>query len=515
MRISFFFFLCISSNVFAQNLPLDFENNQDNFTGFGGCTFYSQPDPSDATNTVGVIQNAGNDIYEGVYLDLIPNINFDNSKLVTFDFYSTIGPTTVQVKFEGSDSGFGDAFVEATVPGNGWSEVQVDFSQANIIGQTGIQSLSGNFSRIALFVAPNQLVAGSFYIDNIDGGDSTLTAFDELVWSDEFDDYTGAPDPTKWHHQVIPIINGTDWANGELQHYTDQISNSYVSNGTLKIKAIKENYSYNGVTKNYTSARLNSKYAFKYGRIDVGAKLPAEAGTWPAIWTLGANINETGNYFGSTYGNVGWPDCGEIDIMEQNGLDKSITYGYMHYRNLVSGQYENQGTTTPINDSSGSYHKYSLIWTEDVIQILLDDNVFFERQNINELPYDNPHYILLNIAMGGSLGGDIPANFSDAIMEIDYVRVYQQSPLSLNATGQITKASITPNPAQDMVKISLSSDKLIKNIQLFDVTGKLILNQNNIDKNSTNLYVSDLNSGLYIVSIKTNETMITKRLVVQ
>ena len=149
----------------------------------------------------------------------------------------------------------------------------------------------------------------------------------------------------------------------------------------------------------------------------------------------------------------------------------------------------------------------------------MDDNVFFERQNNNEVPYDNPHYILLNIAMGGNLGllpgTEIPESFDDATMEIDYVRVYQQAPLSLNATGQITKASISPNPAQDMVKISLSSDKLIKNIQLFDVTGKLILNQNNIDKNSTNLYVSDLNSGLYFVSIKTNETMITKRLVVQ
>ena len=154
MRISFFFFVCISSIVFAQDLPLDFENSQDNFINFGGCTFYSQPDPSEASNTVGVIQNAGNDLYEGVYLDLIPNINFENSKLVTFDFYSNIGSTTIQVKFEGSDSGFGDAFVEATVAGNGWSQVQLDFSQANIIGQTGTQSISGNFSRIALFVAP-------------------------------------------------------------------------------------------------------------------------------------------------------------------------------------------------------------------------------------------------------------------------------------------------------------------------------------------------------------------------
>ena len=128
----------------------------------------------------------------------------------------------------------------------------------------------------------------------------------------------------------------------KLQHYTDEISNSYVSNGTLKIKAIKENYTYNGVTKNYTSARLNSKYAFQYGRIDVGAKLPAEAGTWPAIWTLGCNINETGNYFGSTYGSVGWPDCGEIDIMEQNGWDKnSYLWPFALCKYSKSGNYEN------------------------------------------------------------------------------------------------------------------------------------------------------------------------------
>jgi hypothetical protein len=121
--------------------------------------------------------------------------------------------------------------------------------------------------------------------------------------------------------------------------------------------------------------------------------------------------------------------------------------------------------------------------------------------------------------MGGNLGllpgTEIPESFNDAIMEIDYVRVYQQSPLSLNASGQISKASISPNPAQNMVKVSLNSNELIKNIQLFDVTGKLILNQNNINKSSTNLYVSDLNSGLYIVVIKTNKTVITKRLVVQ
>ena len=295
-KITSFLALLSVGLIFGQDMPLDFENGQDNFTGFLGCIFSTEPDPSNSSNTIGVIQNTGGEIYEGVYLDLVPNINFDHSKLVTFDFYSNTGSlTTIQVKVEGSDSGFGNAFVEASVPGNGWSQVVVDFSQAYIIDEPGQHNISGNFNRIALFVGPGQNFSGTFYIDNIDGGNDDSLTFDNLIWSDEFD-YSGPPDPTKWHHQVIPIIDGVNWANDELQHYTDENTNSFVSNGTLKIKAIKESYSFNGVTKNYTSARLNSKFAFQYGRVDVHAKLPNEAGTWPAIWTLGANINEIGNY---------------------------------------------------------------------------------------------------------------------------------------------------------------------------------------------------------------------------
>ena len=106
----------------------------------------------------------------------------------------------------------------------------------------------------------------------------------------------------KWHHQVIPIFEG-GWANNEKQHYTNRIENSYVSNGTLKIVAKNEIYDYKGITKSYTSARLNSKFDFQYGRIDVRAKLPKSVGTWPAIWTLGTNVGEIGNYHGKVIGN--------------------------------------------------------------------------------------------------------------------------------------------------------------------------------------------------------------------
>ena len=111
-----------------------------------------------------------------------------------------------------------------------------------------------------------------------------------LIWSDEFD-YEGTPNPEKWHHQTeFPV--GNSWFNGELQHYTDEKENSFVENGVLKLVAKRENYSDQGVTKEYTSARLNSKFAFTKGRVEVRAKIPSGAGTWPAIWTLGKNIND-------------------------------------------------------------------------------------------------------------------------------------------------------------------------------------------------------------------------------
>ena len=245
-----------------------------------------------------------------------------------------------------------------------------------------------------------------------------------LVWADEFD-YDGELAEDKWHHQVIPPNNGS-WWNNELQHYTSNIKNSFVSDGTMKIAAIKENFTFDNSTKNYTSARINSKYAFKYGRVDVKAKLPSSPGTWPAIWTLGTNINEVGNYFGDSQGSVGWPKCGEIDIMEQNGWAKNELYGYFHFAN-PDGSYGSYGDKTNISNASGTYKVYSMIWTDKVIRILVDNNEFVSITNNDNVPYDNPHYLLLNIAIGGNLGGEVPSNFTEDRMEIDYVRVFQRN----------------------------------------------------------------------------------------
>ncbi len=247
--------------------------------------------------------------------------------------------------------------------------------------------------------------------------------FANLVFSDEFEE-EGELDGEKWHHQVIPPNNGS-WHNDELQHYTARPENSFVSDGTLKIKALKEQYSYGASTKSYTSARLNSKFAFTFGRVEVRAKLPAAAGTWPAIWTLGANCNETGGYFGDEYGSGQWPGCGEIDILEQTGWDKNEIISHFHWGDRNTGEYQNRGGTAAVENTAGEFHVYAMEWTSNSIKTFVDDELVFELPNSAEKPYDHPHYLLLNIAIGGNLGGDVPEDFTADTFEIDYVRIYQ------------------------------------------------------------------------------------------
>jgi beta-glucanase (GH16 family) len=182
-----------------------------------------------------------------------------------------------------------------------------------------------------------------------------------------------------------------------------------VENGVLKIKAIKENY--NGSA--YTSARLLSKgkFEFKYGKVEVSAKLPAGVGTWPAIWMLGANANT-----------VGWPDCGEIDIMEHRGNELNKIFGTFHYPGHSGGNAD--GGTKMISNATTAFHKYSLDWSASVIRIYVDDQLVHSLANSASVPFNHDFFFILNVAMGGTFGGTIDPNFSNATMEVDYIRVY-------------------------------------------------------------------------------------------
>ena len=234
--------------------------------------------------------------------------------------------------------------------------------------------------------------------------------YNDLVWSDEFDT-NGAINSTKWHHQT-QLPNGGSWFNGEVQHYTNLITNSFVNNGFLNIVAKKETYTNQGVTKQYTSARLNSKFAFTYGRVDIRAKIPTNQGTWPAIWML-----STENQFGP------WPSSGEIDIMEHVGRDLNKVISAFHYPVYFGGNAK--VATTIVPNATTEFHVYKLEWTPAAMQIFVDDKLFHTLPNSPSIPYNQNFFMILNIAMGGTLGGPIDPSFTSTTFEIDYVRVYQ------------------------------------------------------------------------------------------
>lgn len=234
----------------------------------------------------------------------------------------------------------------------------------------------------------------------------------QLVWFDEFDT-NGKPDDSKWGYNIGRGTNG--WGNGESQYYTDRSENVIVEDGYLKIIAKKEDY--NGAS--YTSARLltQDKFEFTYGRLDVRAKLPEGEGTWPAIWMLGANIDT-----------VGWPACGEIDIMEHWGHNPTQVSSATHTPAHYGGSNGVHVGTTTLNDYATEFHVYSIEWTEDELRFLIDGEYKYKYKplvkNSDNWPFTKDQFIILNVAMGGSWFS-IDPEFTQSTMEIDYVRVYQ------------------------------------------------------------------------------------------
>ena len=240
--------------------------------------------------------------------------------------------------------------------------------------------------------------------------DAGPTSGKTLVWSDEFNGSSDTPESSKWTYD----LGGGGWGNNEDQTYTNTRTNSFVSNGTLKIKAVKSG-------AEWTSARLKTqgKYSFQYGYIEARIKLPAGKGMWPAFWMLGDNIST-----------VGWPKCGEIDIMEYSpgvlGLYK--VFGTVHYPSTTGAHlYTSLGEKI---DSSvvSSFHTYGVAWDSTSLTLYIDGKKVgstFKKVADTPWPFSQKYFIILNVAMGGNLGGTIDPNLTEAIMEVDYVRVYQ------------------------------------------------------------------------------------------
>ena len=237
------------------------------------------------------------------------------------------------------------------------------------------------------------------------------------------DTVTGVPvDSDRWFHQTV-LPNGWGWHNNEQQHYTDCLDNSYVSDGTLKIVAKKQSFTDQGHNKQYTSARLNSKFAFQYGRVEFRAKMPLGYGTWPAVWMLGKNITENGGYFSNLgYGTTPWPAVGEIDILEHWGRDQGYAQSAMHTSSSYGDTVNHGGRY--ISTISQQFHNYSMDWDQNKI-IFYVDGIEHYRYNpgTNDpyyWPYDKEMYLILNVAIEES----ISQSFTQSAMEIDYLRVY-------------------------------------------------------------------------------------------
>lgn len=232
-----------------------------------------------------------------------------------------------------------------------------------------------------------------------------------LVWSDEFNG--NSIDTSKWGFEIGTGSNG--WGNNEQQYYTNRSDNAYVADGALHIRAKKESYG----GKNYTSARLNTngKFTFKYGYVEARLALPSNQGIWPAFWMLGANI-----------GSVGWPSCGEIDIMEAINAENK-TYGTCHWNANGHAEY---GKPTGNFDIT-QYHTYGLQWDNECIRFFVDGNKFYEMSIANNVgdteEFHRPFYLLLNVAVGGNWPGfSINDSAFPQEMKVDYVRVYQDNP---------------------------------------------------------------------------------------
>jgi beta-glucanase (GH16 family) len=244
-----------------------------------------------------------------------------------------------------------------------------------------------------------------------------------LTWSDEFDGDAGTQaDPKKWKYS-----NGASNVNNELEYYSNRPENSALDGmGHLLITSRKE--AFNG--RNYTSAKMTTQGLFsqKYGRLETRVQLPAGKGLWPAFWALGNN-------------NVGWPACGEIDIMETVGSQLTINRGSLHgpgYSgdNPLTAQFHLMGTT----DLSQDFHTYSVEWAENVVRFYVDD-MLYETRTPADIPgkqwvYNHDFYLIYNVAVGGKFPGTPDDSIFPRTMTIDYVRVY-----SPDAAGTVVAPS--------------------------------------------------------------------------
>lgn len=328
----------------------------------------------------------------------------------------------------------------------------------------------------------------------------------QLVWSDEFTDT--ALNDFIWKYN---LTNNNGWGNNELEYYTNNSTNISLSNGNLLITARKENYQ----GFQYTSARIETRIAWTYGKIEARIKLPYGQGIWPAFWMLGNNINS-----------VGWPKCGEIDIMEMIGGQnrENTIYGTAHWYSNGHAQY-GLSYKLPTGNFSDGFHIFDITWDSQKI-IWHVDGIQYCRIDLNSSlsAFQAPFFILLNLAVGGNWPGN-PNNTTifPQTMTVDYVRVYQIAPTDVETTSSIVNnfslEQNYPNPfnPSTVIKYSIAVAGNVT-LKIFDLLGRevaqLVNKYHEIGNFSVNFDASKLSAGVYIYTLSFGRFSQSKKLMV-
>jgi beta-glucanase (GH16 family) len=311
-------------------------------------------------------------------------------------------------------------------------------------------------------------------------------------------------------------INGNGGGNNELEYYSSRSQNSYIDSGSLVIKALKESYS----GKQYTSARMHTKDSWQYGKIEARIKLPFGQGIWPAFWMLGSNLSS-----------VGWPACGEIDIMEMiggtmtsNGGDGRV-FGTAHWSN--NGSHAQYGLNYALASGklSDDFHTYWILWDADQIRWFIDSHLYCTLSlNSSLAAFRDPFFIIINLAVGGNWPGSPDAStVFPQTMQIDYIRVYQPVTTSIyTESGPVREFSLSqnyPNPFNPAttIKFTIPSDGLTT-VTIFNAIGKEIASLVNEELKAGEYHQVHFNgqnfaSGLYFYRLQSGNFIETKKMI--
>jgi beta-glucanase (GH16 family) len=507
--------------AYSQNLKDDFEGNGNIGTWKGDdClinTGLANPVQSAANTSAKVLEYTDNGgLYANVRFDVSKNFDLSKGSVFSFKIYIPSGglsgnqPKQVSVKLQ--DGKIAEPWSTQTeiikpLLLDQWQTITFDFEKdkyVNLNGGSLPPVQRKDFNRVVIQInGENNIDSVLAYIDDFDYQKVVIppSIYNTLVWADEFET-NGPVNANNWFHQT-QIPGGGSWYNGEIQHYTNRLDNSVVANGNLKVIAKKETFTDQSVTKDYTSARLNSKFAFKYGRVEFRAKLPSGAGTWPAVWMLGKNVDENGAYWDNLgYGSVSWPACGEIDIMEHWGTNQNFVQSALHTPSSFGNTVNLGGQTIPT--ASTDFHVYSFEWSPTKLEFSVDSNIHYtynpSTKNADTWPFDAEQYFIINIAIQSSIIG---TSFTQSALELDYIRVYQEKATTSISAAKTKNPVIYPNPVNNQLTITIeNTSESSMPIQIHSVDGKLVMS-NTYDVVNNAVYMGDLevlDRGIYVLT---------------